>query len=419
VPEQGDDAAVRQIVQANSAPPHFVGAAITSAKGKELVESPPTVSRKQLAAESDSDLMITFTSSDDDEHEKEDTSSDADEHEKEEEYSETDIGIFGPDYSSSDNDITKHDDDAIECSDHDDQQEAQAPTDDDQEEAQTLTAHDDLIAAASVMNDMLDAEQMQQMQQERPKADEALKNKLQGLFDFSKELFITLPEYTKGTKFTFDISPAKLCDHLYNNTVSPEQVYTVLSNTHNDYLVQLQAIMKERFNRLDFEPAHELQIIAYANFINNQVQKRTGSITFWINFVPWSKHAWLWSEFIAAPPDPPDPPDIPEVSLDEAHAAFAATLPALTVSDTACAQVDAAAAAFADSVSDAINIASEAASVINATSKAQAFALNAAPKAAFAKEFDHNTTSAATEAATGACFYSWCVVPPRDYRHPR
>jgi hypothetical protein len=61
VPEQGDDAAVRQIVQANSASPHFVGAAITSAKGKELMESPPTVSRKQLAAESDSDLMITFT----------------------------------------------------------------------------------------------------------------------------------------------------------------------------------------------------------------------------------------------------------------------------------------------------------------------------------------------------------------------
>ncbi len=85
VPEQGDDAAVRQIVQANSASPHFVGAAITSAKGKELMESPPTVSRKHLAAESDSDLMITFTSSDDDEHEKEDTSSDDDKHAKEEE----------------------------------------------------------------------------------------------------------------------------------------------------------------------------------------------------------------------------------------------------------------------------------------------------------------------------------------------
>jgi hypothetical protein len=320
VPEQGDDAAVRQIVQANSASPHFVGAAITSAQGKELMESPPTVSSKQLAAESDSDLMITFTSSDDDEHEKE------------EEYSETDIGIFGSDYSSSDNDATKHDDDDIESSDHDDQQEAQALIADDQEEAQALTAHDELIAAASVMNDMLDAEQMQQMQQERVQADEALKNKMQGLFDFSKALFITLPEYTKDTKFAFDISPAKLCDHLYANTVSPEQVYTVLSNTHNDYLVQLQAIMKELFNRLVFEPAHELQIITYANFINNQVQKRTGSITFWINLVHSSKLAWLWSDFIAAPPDPPDPPDIPEVSLDEAHAAFAATLPAVSAS---------------------------------------------------------------------------------------
>jgi len=75
--------------------------------------------------------------------------------------------------------------------------------------------------------------------------------------------------------------------------------------------------MKELFDRLDFEPAHEMQNIAYANLINNQVQKRTGSITFWINFVPWSKHAWLWSEFIAAPPDPPDPPDISEVSLSK------------------------------------------------------------------------------------------------------
>jgi hypothetical protein len=266
---------------------------------------------------------------------------------------------------------TRNDDDDIESSDHDDQEEAQA-----------LAAHDDVIAASSVINDMLDTKH-EQMQEAELKT-EALKNKLQGLFDFSKELFITLPEYTKGTKFTFDISPVKLCDHLYDNTASPKQVYTVLSNTHIDYLVQLQRTMKELFDRLDFEPAHELQIIAYANFINNQVQNRTGSITSWINFVPWSKHAWLWSEFIAAPPDPPDPPGISEVSLDEAHAAFAATLPALTVSDTACAQVDAAAAAFADSVSDAINIASRAASALDATSKAQAFALNAASKAASA-----------------------------------
>jgi hypothetical protein len=206
------------------------------------------------------------------------------------------------------------------------------------------------------MNDMYDAEWRQQMQQESLQADEVLKNKMQGLFDFSKRQFITLPDYKKDTKFAFDISPAKLCDHLYDNMVSPEQVYTVLANTHNDYLVQLQATMKERFNRLDFEPEHELQIITYANFINNQVQKRTGSTTFWITLVPWSKLAWLWSDNMTAPPDPPDPPDIPEVSLDEAHAAFAATLPALTVSDTACAQVDAAAAAFADSVSHAINI---------------------------------------------------------------
>ena len=108
---------------------------------------------------------------------------------------------------------------------------------------QALTAHDDLIAAASSMNDMLDTEH-EQMQEE--------------------ELKTEAPEqdYTEGMKFKFDISPVKLCDHLYNNTVSPEQMYTVLSNTHIDYLVQLQRTMKELFNRLDFEPVHELQIIA-------------------------------------------------------------------------------------------------------------------------------------------------------------
>jgi hypothetical protein len=260
--------------------PHFVGAAITSAKGKDLMESPPPVSRKQLAAESDSDLMITFTSSDDD-----------DEHAKEEEYSETDIGIFGPDSSRSDNDATKHDDDDdIESSDHDDQQEAQA-----------ITAHDDLIAASSVMSDMLEAEWRQQMRQESQQADDVLTKQTQGLFDFSQEKFITLSKYKEDTKFEFDISPAKLCDRLYDNTVSPEQVYTVLANTHNDYLVQLQATMKECFNRLDFEPKHQQQMITYANFINNHVHKRTGSTTFWITLVPWSKLAWLWSDNMATP----------------------------------------------------------------------------------------------------------------------
>ena len=217
--------------------------------------------------------------------------------------------------------------------------------------------------------------------------------------------------------FQFDTSPAELCDHLYNNTASPEQVYMVLAHTPINYLVQVQAIMKECFNRLAFDPKHPPQMITYANFINTQVLKHTGSTTFWITLVPWSKLAWLWGDNLAAPPDPPDPPDIPEVPLDdEAHAAFAATLPALTVSDTACAQVAAVAAAFTDGVSDAINIASQAASDINAASKAKAFALNAASKAAFAKfEFDYNTTSAATKAAAGACLYSRSAVPLRCY----
>ena len=55
-----------------------------------------------------------------------------------------------------------------------DPEEAQALTADDPEEAQALTAHDELIAATSVMNDMLEAEQMQQMQQERLLADRGL-----------------------------------------------------------------------------------------------------------------------------------------------------------------------------------------------------------------------------------------------------
>jgi hypothetical protein len=302
VPEQGDDAAVRQIVQANSASPHFVGAAITSAQGKEPMESSPTVSRKQLAAESDSDLIITLTSSDDD-----------DEHAEEEEYSENDCGIFGPDSSSSDNDSTKHDDDDdIDSSDHDDQEEeeAQAAEDqeeeeaqaaDDQEEAQALTPNNDLIAASSEMSDMLEAEWRQlkwrqQMRQEDQQTYNKLMKQTRGLFDFTQEIFITLPQYEEDTKFEFDISPAKFCDYLYNNTVSAEQVYTVLANTHNDNLVQLQATMKERFSRLEFEPKHQPQMITYANFINNQVQKRTGSTTFWITLVPWSKLAWLWGD---------------------------------------------------------------------------------------------------------------------------
>jgi hypothetical protein len=35
------------------------------------------------------------------------------------------------------------------------------------------------------------------------------------------------------------------------------------------------------------------------------------------------------------------------------------------------------------------------------------------PRPLLLKEFDYNTTSAATEAAAGACLYSRCVVPPR------
>jgi hypothetical protein len=133
---------------------------------------------------------------------------------KEEEYSENDIGIFGHDSSSSDNDSTKHDDDDdIDSSDHDDQEEEEAQSADDQQD-------DDLIEASSVMSDMLEPEWRQQMRQEDQQAYNKTMKQTRGLFDFSLEKFITLPEYKKETKFEFDISPAKLCDYLYNNAAS-------------------------------------------------------------------------------------------------------------------------------------------------------------------------------------------------------
>ena len=188
--------------------------------------------------------------------------------------------------SSSDNDIAEHDDDDIDSSDHDDQEQAQAPT-----------AHDNMIAASSVMNDMLDAEQEQEKEQQQeqeqeqeeeqqqeqeqeeeqqqeqeqeqeqkqeqeqeqaqmleeelkagePKPQqrstyEEFKNKLSGPFDFSKNVFTTLPEYPEAKVLKFDISPIDLSNHIYDNRVFPEQVFTVLSTTPIDYLEQLQEI---------------------------------------------------------------------------------------------------------------------------------------------------------------------------------
>jgi hypothetical protein len=155
---------------------------------------------------------------------------------KEEEYSENDIGIFGHDSSSSDNDSTKHDDDDdIDSSDHDDQEEEEAQSADDQQDDDLIEASsvmidmlepaddqqdDDLIEASSVMSDMLEPEWRQQMRQEDQQAYNKTMKQTRGLFDFSLEKFITLPEYKKETKFEFDISPAKLCDYLYNNAAS-------------------------------------------------------------------------------------------------------------------------------------------------------------------------------------------------------
>ena len=105
------------------------------------------------------------------------------------------------------------------------------------------------------------------MRQEAQQAYDETMKQTQGLFDWKREKFITLPEYDKATKFEFDTSPAELCDYLYHNTASPEQVYMVLAHTPINYLVQVQAIMKECFNRLAFDPKHPPQMITYANFV--------------------------------------------------------------------------------------------------------------------------------------------------------
>jgi hypothetical protein len=87
-----------------------------------------------------------------------------------------------------------------------------------------------------------------------------------------------------------------------------------------------------------------------------------------MKFLPWSRHAWRWGHLLSdPPPDPvppvldPDPPDLPDAALGEAHSAFVATLPAVSVSEAMHAEVDATRASFAASVSDAINAAAQAA----------------------------------------------------------
>jgi hypothetical protein len=138
------------------------------------------------------------------------------------------------------------------------------------------------------------------------------------------------------------------------------------------------------------------QLIAYVNYINDL--DLAGHTGFWIQLHPWSRHAWRWGADFnpppleQVPPDlDPDPPDLPDEVLDEAHSAFAATVPAVSVSDAMHAQVDAASAAFAAGVHDAINA-----------------AINAAPQAAFAK-VQHTATPAS--GACSSCICSWSVVP--------
>jgi hypothetical protein len=168
-------------------------------------------------------------------------------------------------------------------------------------------------------------------------------------------------------------------------------------------LLELQQAMQNRFRQADawlsdLSTDDIRQVIAYVNYINDMAHLHAGHTDFWIQLHPWSRHTWRWGAHFnpgppeQVPPDPdPDPPDLPDEVLDEAHSAFAATVPAVSVSDAMHAHVDAASAAFAAGVHDAITA-----------------AINATPQAAFAKV---QYTATPASGAGGSCFYSWSAVP--------
>ena len=131
--------------------------------------------------------------------------------------------------------------------------------------------------------------------------------------------------------------------------------------------------------------------MAYANYINEEA-RLSGSTAYWIQLLPWSRHAWRWGHLLNAPPTGPEPPDLdpdpPDPDPpDEAHTAFVATLPRVIVPDHMHAKVQAASAAFASSVSCTLNAAVKAASAV----------------------FEYTATPAS--GAGSSCFYSWSVVP--------
>ena len=104
--------------------------------------------------------------------------------------------------------------------------------------------------------------------------------------------------------------------------------------------------------------------MAYANYINEEA-RLSGSTAYWIQLLPWSRHAWRWGHLLNAPPTGPEPPDLdpdpPDPDPpDEAHTAFVATLPRVIVPD----HMQAASAAFASSVSCTLNAAVKAASAV-------------------------------------------------------
>ena len=105
-----------------------------------------------------------------------------------------------------------------DSSDHDDQEEEVQASDDQEQEAQAS-------------DDQEEAQAADDQQEEVQASDDQQQEEAQAADDQQDD----------------NISPAQLYDYLHYNSLIPELVYMLLANMPNDYIEQLQAIMKEHF----------------------------------------------------------------------------------------------------------------------------------------------------------------------------
>jgi hypothetical protein len=404
----------RSIVQANSVSPHFVGAAESFlTKGKEPMEQVAT----------DNELVVTFTSSDleDESPKKKHWLFNRNSDEEEPQFTAADI--FGSDSSDSSEEeslqkkcCSKTSREKYKCcircdhsdptSSHDDCDSSDEDNDDGSVLVHTHTQHEQepndskemiqhefkilleylaqkqhsegSVSAVTSPQEEYPASLTQlsedELEQQVPKYNDAkdehqpMEGKIQ-----QKEQ----EHYDSIMKMLLDLPIVDLCSDLCKHAQPFQVLFMVIDNLCASDLLELQQELQKRFKQADawlsdLSTDDIRQLIAYVNHINDLAHLHVGHTAFWIQLHPWSRHAWRWGAHFTpgrpeqAPPDP-DPPDLPDEVLDEAHSAFAATVPAVSVSDAMHAHVDAASAAFAAGVHDAINA-----------------AINAAPQAAFA-----------------------------------